>query len=135
MTVVSNSSPLINLARIGCFDLLPKLYGRVYISREVYNEVAVDGAGLPGATQVAQAAWIEVSPVQDTDGLASAIAETGLGVGELSAVALATEMSAGLVLIDEWKARRYAQREGLPVIGCVGILEDLYEQGKLTDLK
>ena len=42
MTVVSNSSPLINLARIGCFDLLPKLYGRVYISREVYNEVAVD---------------------------------------------------------------------------------------------
>ena len=84
---------------------------------------------------MAQAAWIEVSPVQDTDGLASAIAETGLGVGELSAVALATEMSAGLVLIDEWKARRYAQREGLPVIGCVGILEDLYEQGKLTDLK
>ena len=66
MTVVSNSSPLITLARIGCFDLLPKLYSRVYISSEVYKEVAVDGAGLPGATQVAQADWIEVSPVQDS---------------------------------------------------------------------
>jgi len=61
VTVVSDASPLITLARINCFDLLPKLYGRVYISTEVYNEVVIAGAGLAGATQVAHADWIEVS--------------------------------------------------------------------------
>ena len=135
MTVVSDSSPLITLARIRCFDLLPKLYGKIYVSTEVYNEVVIDGAGLPGATQVAQADWIEVRPVQNTAGLAAAIVKTGLGAGELSAVVLAKELPADLVLIDEWRARRYAREEGLPIIGCVGILEDLYEQGYLRDLR
>ncbi len=88
MTVVSDSSPLITLARIRCFDLLPKLYGRVYISTEVYNEVVIDGAGLPGASQAAQADWIEVRPVQNAAGLAVAITKIGLGAGELSAVVL-----------------------------------------------
>ena len=98
---ISDSSPLITLARIGCFDLLPKLYGRVYISTEVYSEVVIAGAGLPGATQAAQADWIEVRPVQDIAGLAAAIAKIGLGAGELSTVVLARELSADLVLIDE----------------------------------
>jgi predicted nucleic acid-binding protein len=135
VTVVSDSSPLITLARIRCFDLLPKLYGRVYISTEVYNEVVIDGAGLPGASQAAQADWIEVRPVQNAAGLAVAITKIGLGAGELSAVVLAKELSADLVLIDEWRARRYAHEEGLSIIGCVGILEDLYEQGDLSDLR
>ncbi|HYL73254.1 MAG TPA: hypothetical protein VEU96_03565 [Bryobacteraceae bacterium] len=79
MTVVSDSSPLITLARTGCLDLLPKLYGRIYISTEVYNEVVIKGAGLPGATLPAQADWIEVRRVQDIAGLAAAIANrTGI---------------------------------------------------------
>ena len=135
MIVVSDSSPLITLARIGCFDLLPKLYVRIYISNEVYGEVVIDGAGLPGAAQVAQADWIEVRPVQNTSGLAAAIAKTGLGAGELGAVVLAKEIAANLVLIDEWRARRYAREEGLPIIGCVGILEELYKHGDLSDLR
>jgi predicted nucleic acid-binding protein len=60
---------------------------------------------------------------------------TGLGAGELSAVFLARELSADLVLLDELKARRYAQRESLPVIGCIGILEHLYQKGELKDLR
>jgi hypothetical protein len=40
------------LARIHSFDLLPKLYDRIYIPREVYNEVVIDGAMLPGPAQV-----------------------------------------------------------------------------------
>jgi predicted nucleic acid-binding protein len=95
----------------------------------------IDGAGLPGATQAAQAAWIEVRSVRNTGDLAAAVARTRLGRGELSAVVLAKELSADLVLIDERRARRYAQMEGLPVIGCVGILKDLYEQEILRDLK
>ncbi len=86
MKVVSDSSPLITLALLGCFDLLPKLYGKIYISGEVYKEVVVDGAALPGAAQVAQAKWIEVVPVKDIVALTAAFSKFALGAGEISAV-------------------------------------------------
>ena len=100
MTVVSDSSPLITLARIGCFDLLPRLYPRVHISSEVYQEVVIDGTGLPGAIHVSGADWIEVRRVREGADLSKAIRLTGLGAGELSAVFLARELSADLVLLD-----------------------------------
>jgi predicted nucleic acid-binding protein len=60
---------------------------------------------------------------------------TGLGVGEVSAIFLAKELPADLVLLDERRARRFAQEEGLAVAGCIGILEDLFERGELKDLR
>jgi predicted nucleic acid-binding protein len=47
VTIVSNSSPLICLAKIESFNLLQQLYGTLTISAEVYAEVVVLGAGLP----------------------------------------------------------------------------------------
>jgi predicted nucleic acid-binding protein len=133
--VVSDSSPLIALARIDCLQLLPKLYAKILLLTEVYNEVVIAGAGLAGAGQIAKAAWIEVCPVKNVAGLAEAIRQTGLGAGEISAVTLAKELGAGLTLIDERRARRYARGEGLEIIGSIGILETLYRRGQLTDLR
>lgn len=135
MKVVSDASPLIALARIDCLELLRKLYGRVLISTEVFDEVTVAGAGLPGARQVAGATWIEVTSVTDTAALEEARRRTGLGTGEVSAVVLAKELGAELALIDERRARRFAKDEGVDAIGCVGILETLYRHGHLTDLR
>jgi predicted nucleic acid-binding protein len=45
--VVADSSPLIILAKLSVFALLPKLYPRISIATEVYTEVVVAGAGLP----------------------------------------------------------------------------------------
>jgi predicted nucleic acid-binding protein len=45
VTVVSNSSPLISLAKIEMFHL-GELYGKIIISAEVYAEVVIAGAGL-----------------------------------------------------------------------------------------
>ncbi len=95
MKVVSNASPLIALARIGHLDSLHTLYPLVLIPAEVYNEVVVAGAGMPGAAAVAKADWIRVSEVQDTEGLAQATSRTGLGAGEVSAVLLAKELTPG----------------------------------------
>lgn len=47
MTAVSNASPLIALARIGRLDLLLRLFERVLVSVEAYNEVVIAGAGMP----------------------------------------------------------------------------------------
>ncbi len=62
MSVVSNASPLINLARIGKLDLLHDLYGELIIPEAVWREVVVDGAGQPGADQVKGATWGCVPP-------------------------------------------------------------------------
>jgi len=133
--VVSNASPLITLARLGHLDLLRKVYDSVYISTEVYNEVVIAGAGLPGAAAVSKADWIHVTPVRNAEDLAKTTLKIGLGAGEVSAVFLAKELSADLTLMDEWKGRRLATDEGLAVVGCIGILEELYRRGEIKDLR
>jgi predicted nucleic acid-binding protein len=133
--VVSNASPLIALARIDHLDLVPKLYQTIVIPTQVYNEVVIAGAGLPGAGQVARAEWIQIIPLSDTVALRSSREKTGLGMGELAAILLARELKADLVLMDEWKARRHAVAEGLAVQGCIGILEILYRKKLLPDLR
>jgi len=133
--VVSNASPLITLARIGHLDSLHKLYETVHIPSEVYNEVVIAGAGMPGAASVANVDWLHVTPVQDAEGLAKAIVRTGLGRGEISAIFLAKELVADLTLMDERKGRRLALEEGLSVVGCIGILEEMYRRDEIKDLR
>jgi predicted nucleic acid-binding protein len=133
--VVSDASPLISFARIGHFDLLPKLFGRILIPAEVYQEVVVDGAALPGAFQTARADWVEVVRVHDIQAVAAMKAEAGLGTGEASAIALAREIGADLLLVDERKARLVAKSNSIAVQGCIGILETLHRRGHLDDLR
>jgi predicted nucleic acid-binding protein len=108
--VVSDASPLIALARIDCLELLPKLYGKVLIPTEVYEEIVVAGAGLPGADHIAGAEWIEVSIISGTTAVAEAVRRTGLGAGEVSAVILAKEVAAGLTLIERTKGAAVRER-------------------------
>ena len=92
MTVVADSSPLVILAKLGCFDLLNRLFPRLYISSEVHHEVVVSGAGLPGASEVAKAEWIEVKQLQNRADLLPAQEKYALGVGELSTILLGKEI-------------------------------------------
>ena len=59
----------------------------------------------------------------------------GLGVGELSTILLAKEVSADLILVDDLSARKLAVRQGFRVIGTVGLLQGCYRNGSLTDLR
>lgn len=61
MSVASNASPLIGLARIGELELLHQLYRELVIPEAVEHEVVVEGAELPAANEVRKAAWINVS--------------------------------------------------------------------------
>jgi hypothetical protein len=135
VTVVADSSPLVILAKLGCFDLLNKLFRRLDISAEVYHEVVVAGAGLPGATEVASAKWVEVRNLQNQADLLVAQQNYALGVGELSTILLGKELHANAVLLDDYKARELATAKGLQVRGSVGLLETFYLRGYLTDLR
>ena len=127
MIVVSNTSPITNLAAIGQFDLLHKLYGEVYIPDSVWAELNADDQPWPGSVEVAGASWVE----RRTAGLRELVVafERDLDRGEAEAIALAIEIGADLILLDEHEGRRIAQRHKLNVIGVLGILLDAKRRG------
>jgi uncharacterized protein len=134
--VVSDSSPLITLARAHHLELLREFYGQVLITREVHEEVTVVGAGLPGADEVRRASWIEVRS-DPGEGVGSSIesACAGLGAGERSVIYLASGLKAAVVLIDEDRARRVAKNLGLAVVGSIAVLERGAQLKKVPDLR
>ena len=106
MIVVSNTSPIINLAAIGRFHLLETLLGRVFIPNAVYHEIAVVGAGEPGSDEVRENPNIIVKEVGQP--IMVQLLMHDLDPGEAEAIALAIEMKADLLLIDERRGRRRA---------------------------
>jgi predicted nucleic acid-binding protein len=94
----------------------------------------VRGTGLTGSAEVAASNWIEVRPIANLASITAAQQRFGLGIGEISAIILGREVNAGLVLIDEIKARKAAQEYGLTVLGSVGVLEDAFILRLLPDL-
>jgi uncharacterized protein len=65
MIVVSNTSPLTNLAAIGQIDLLPDLFGEVHLSLGVLGELSAGGKQWPGAAEVERAAWAHPHQARD----------------------------------------------------------------------
>ncbi|HUJ40233.1 MAG TPA: hypothetical protein VLW54_06785 [Candidatus Acidoferrales bacterium] len=128
MTVVADSSPLVILSKLDCFELLPRLFPRVSISEQVHQEVVIAGAGLPGAAEVTRAEWIEVRAIRDVAGLVAAQRASGLGPGEMSTILLAKELGANPVLLDDYRARNLAKQEGLEILGSVGLLEAFFRR-------
>jgi len=120
MIVISNTSPLTNLAAVGQLTLLHRLYNGLHIPDGVWEELNAEGQSWPGRDEVAAVNWIEKHPVRNQS-LVTAL-QRDLGRGEAESIALALELSADLLLLDEREGRRAAERLGLRVIGVVGIL-------------
>jgi predicted nucleic acid-binding protein len=131
--VISDASPLINLARVEQLDLLAVFYGRVIIPRAVYDEVVVRGQGREGSAEVQDASWIDVDDPQDDLAVQALAAE--LGMGEASAIILAQERRAMLLLIDEIRGRRIAQQLGLKVCGTLGVLARAKREGHVSSVR
>lgn len=122
MIVVSNTSPIINLACVSQLDLLRQLYGQIIIPQAVFTEIAIAGAGEPGAKEVQGFDWITPRPV--TQGSLTKVLRLELDAGEAEAIACALEINADLLLLDERRARETAQRLGLKFIGILGVLTE-----------
>jgi predicted nucleic acid-binding protein len=133
--VVSNSTPLITLAKVGYFDLLQELFTEITISQEVWNEVVVRGAGLAGSSETSQAGWINVGSVANSALIKEWRDAYNLGAGELSTILLARELAANVVLIDERRARRLAATNGRAVSGSIAVLESGYRKKYVSDLR
>jgi predicted nucleic acid-binding protein len=133
MIVVADATPLIYLAAIGKFDLLPDLYGRITVPSAVYEEVVIQGAGRWGAAEMASAGWIDRETVRDPTKVVSL--QLRLDSGENEVVVLAEELRADLVLMDEMAGRHELDQRGVTFMGAVGVLMQAKQRGFIGPLK
>jgi len=121
MTVVSNATPLIYLAKIGRIGLLRKVFGEVIIPEEVRVEV-VEKEKLLGESDAyvvenaIREGWIKVLRVE------SFRVHIRLEAGEVAVLSLAKEHGVREVLVDEAPARVAANLMGLTPRGTIYVL-------------
>lgn len=118
--IVSNTTPLSSLLKIGKAHLLEALYGTLTIPPEVAAEL--DEAGPIHEGWRAQLGFVRVAgtPAGDDSVIQLLVAE--LDPGEAAAIALARRLNSDLLIIDDLAARRVARRLGLTITGTVGVV-------------
>lgn len=99
--LVINTGPLIAFDRIGCLDLIGKLPYRFLCPSQVRSEL--DQGEEKGHTRIAPA-WLSV---RDLERPLSPVTLASLDAGEAAVIQLARELGMPLVVIDEWKGRRW----------------------------
>jgi len=135
MPVVSNTSPVLNLAIIGRLSLLREQFGEIWIPQAVLGELRVEEE-LPGAQAVREAieaGWLRVEEVKERPLVR--ILQRELDTGEAEAIALALQVNAEWILLDERDGRRIAKSLGLKVTGVLGILLRARRENKLPSLR
>jgi len=134
--IVSDSSPLISLSRVGRLELLRIVHGSAAIPPAVYREVVAEGKqrGRPDALAVEAAVgkWIAVRPlpsrlVRTAEALRT---EGRLGRGEAESIALAVALRA-LLLVDDRAASSVARRHGVTTRWTTSVVLEAALGGKV----
>jgi predicted nucleic acid-binding protein len=135
MLVASNTSPISNLAIIGRLSLLRSQFHEVWIPDAVRSELdqLSHPAALKEIHQALQDGWIRSQALRE-DKVARLLA-ADLDPGEAAAIALALELSADLILLDERDGRSAAERAGLRVTGVLGVLLRAKNDGQVPLIK
>jgi predicted nucleic acid-binding protein len=120
--VISDTSCLILLDKIGEIELLKRLFGEVITTSEVASEF---GQPLPE--------WIIIQAPKDKN--YQIIIEASVDKGEASAIALAVELENCLLIIDDLKGRNFAQYLGITITGTFGVILDAKLSGYISSVK
>jgi uncharacterized protein len=119
MIVVSDTSPLRALAHLNLLSLLPEFFGEVWIPPTVARELEHPrGAVAPLFPQ--RFPWLRIEAPRDAAQVAELLKQ--LDRGEAEAIALARELKASGILVDESEARAVAKQMGFEAIGTLGLL-------------
>jgi predicted nucleic acid-binding protein len=119
--IVSDTSCLILLEKIGHLELLKTLFGKITITKVVAKEF---GRPLPDYIQIE-------NPVNENY---QKILESILDSGEASSIALAIEKNDCLLIIDESKGRLEAKQLDINFTGTIGLLIVAKEKGYIKSL-
>ncbi len=116
--VIADTTPLITLAGVGLLELLPRLYGEIWIPAIVqyeYDQGLQSGDPRP---RIPDLPWLVIQPNPPLPSPPL----LGLDAGEVAAIALGLAAHARLLLLDDKAGRRVAQARNLPVTGTLGVL-------------
>jgi predicted nucleic acid-binding protein len=116
-TVVSNTSPIIILAKTGNLNLLNNIFEKLIIPQTVYNEI-IEKNDL-ASIGLKRADFVEVIEAENCETLENL--NTILDKGEAEAIFLAKSLNL-LLIIDEKKGRKVAQNLKLNILGFLGVL-------------
>lgn len=130
--VVSDTSPLRALAHLNRLDLLQALFGEVFVPPAVIAELQFPRRRFP-SFDLTQFSYFRVRAPTDQALVVDLMSQ--LDVGEAEAIALAIELQAQALLIDEVSGRNEAKRRGLHVTGVLGILREAKVVGLVTVVK
>ena len=114
--------------------MIRDVYSNIIIPPAVYREIAIDGYGKPGASELEDciSLWIDIKEPSYKGIIASL--ELGLGEGESEAIALAEELDAHL-LIDEIRAVNEAKRRGINILSTLIMLLEAKKMGLILSVK
>ena len=125
--IIGDSSALVALAVMDALDILEKLFDEVLVPQAVYDEVVV-----PHKSQSHKLKnFLDNKVVSVT----LDIRKMGLGDGELEAIALYQRMEADFLLIDDKRAKKFANLNGVNTIGSLGVMILAKEQGHISLLR
>ena len=131
MIVISDTTPLISLMKIGRLELLHKLFGEIQIPEAVFNELVSNPRFPDESREIKSCPFIKVVVI-DNSGLVKLLRRsTGLDLGESEAILLADSFDGSLLLMDEAKGRQVAAQMEISVMGTIGILLAGYKEGFL----
>lgn len=133
MTVISDTTTLSSLFAIGRESLLPTMFGDIVIPRQVYVELCHRQGFPEQIDQAISAGWIKVDTATPSKLLETLSSD--LDRGEAEAIALAIELKADLLIIDEKHGRRIAETYNLTIIGLLGILIQAKKYGLILALR
>jgi len=128
--VISNTTPILNLIKIGKLDILQKLYNKVQISQAVFREIE-EGKNKDYYIDISKIDWINIMPIKSAS---SRLYLYDLDDGEAETIILIQEQAADLILIDEKIGRRFANHLNIPVSGTIGILIKAKESGLINSV-
>jgi len=117
--VISDTSPVRALAHLGRLDWLRALFGEVLVPPAVTAELA-SPPGTLKPVDVSQWSFLLIRSPSDLRRVLEL--RSVLDAGESEAIALAEELHAELILVDELAGREVARQCGLTILGTLGIL-------------
>jgi Predicted nucleic acid-binding protein, contains PIN domain len=133
MTVVCDTSPFLLLTRADRLSLLLTLYSMVVVPEAVLREIRVQEDALARQIQ----AYTNRSHVEREEARDDVLrrVDKAMGAGERAAIAIALDLGADLVVLDDERGRREARRHGLDVTGAIGVLIEAKEQDLVSSLR
>jgi hypothetical protein len=120
--IIADTSCFIALTNIDELDLLQKTYGEIITTIEVAAEY---GQTLPK--------WVEIKVVANKN--LQQVLELQIDKAESSAIASAMETPNCTIIVDNYKARKVAEKLGLEITGTIGVILKAKLRGVIPSVK